>query len=221
MKKFVFGCLGVLVLAAIAGGVAAYFVFQRAKTTLLTYSASVTQLQEIPRIEAQVRNKAEFTAPATGELTEDQVARLVAVQQTIKDRLGARVKELDAKYEALSKAHGGNSSISDGLEALKDLGSLVLDAKKVQVDALNAQRFSLAEYRLDAQVGLPGRRRAALGRLRRDREEGAGRHGADQRSGHRRPRRRGAGEEQAAGGSARRGLAAERRPGVFRTVRGQ
>jgi hypothetical protein len=146
MKKFVFGCLGVLVLAAIAGGVAAYFVFQRAKTTLLTYSARVTQLQEIPRIEAQVRNKAEFTAPATGELTEDQVARLVAVQQTIKDRLGARVKELDAKYEALSKAHGGNSSISDGLEALKDLGSLVLDAKKVQVDALNAQRFSLAEY---------------------------------------------------------------------------
>ncbi len=146
MKKFVFGCLGVLVVLLIAGGVGSYFLYQKAKSTIVTYSTSLTQLQEIPRIEAQVQNKVSFAAPLGGELTEDQVTRLLAVQQHVKDRLGARVKQLDAKYEALNKAHGGNSSISDGLEALKDLGSLVLDAKKVQVEALNAQRFSLAEY---------------------------------------------------------------------------
>ena len=146
MKKVVFGCLGVLVVLLIAGGVGSYFLYQKAKSTLVTYSTSLTQLKEIPKVEAQVQNKVAFVAPLGGELTADQVTRLLAVQQHVKDRLGTRVKELDAKYQALNKAHGGNSSISDGLEALKDLGSLVLDAKKVQVEALNAQRFSLAEY---------------------------------------------------------------------------
>lgn len=146
MKKLVLGCLGVLVVLLIAGGVGSYFVFQKAKSTLSTYSTSITQLQEIPKVEAQVTNKSTFEPPASGELTESQVTRLVAVQQAIKDRLGARAKDLDAKYTALEKSNGGKASFSDAMEALKDLGSLVLDAKKVQVEALNAQHFSLAEY---------------------------------------------------------------------------
>jgi len=146
MKKLVLGCLGVLVVLLIAGGVGSYFVYQKAKSTLSTYSTSITQLQEIPKVEAQVANKSAFEPPSSGELSADQVTRLVAVQQTIKDRLGASAKQLDAKYSALEKANGGKASFSDAMGALKDLGSLVLEAKKVQVEALNAQHFSLAEY---------------------------------------------------------------------------
>jgi hypothetical protein len=141
MKKWVLGCLGVLVIGAVLVGIAGYWAYNKTRGMV----ASFTQLQEIPKIEAQVQNKAAFVAPETGELTEDQVARYMAVQKAIRDRLGARVKELDTKYDALSKNSGGGS-IGDGLGALKDLGSLVVEAKKVQVEALNAQRFSLAEY---------------------------------------------------------------------------
>jgi hypothetical protein len=141
MKKVAIGCLIVLVLLAVTGGIGACWLYNKGKGMV----ASLSQLQEIPKIEAQVQNKAAFAAPETGELTDDQVARYIAVQKTIKDRLGARVKDLDAKYKALNSKNGGGS-FSDGIDALKDLGGLVLEAKKVQVDALNAQHFSLAEY---------------------------------------------------------------------------
>ena len=142
MKKFALGCLGVLVLLAIAGGVAGYYAYNKAKS----YVSSFAQLAEVPKIEAQVKNKAAFTAPENGVLTEASVTRFVAVQKTLKDRLGARVKSLDAKYETLNRSNGGNTSFSDGLSALKDLGSLILDAKKLQVEALDQQGFTLAEY---------------------------------------------------------------------------
>lgn len=141
MKKLAIGCAVVLVVFAVIGGVGAYWMYNKAKGMV----TSLTQLQEIPKIEAQVQNRSEFTAPAGGELTEDQVTRYIAVQKTIKDRLGSQVRDLDAKYKTLS-AKGHNGSFSDGIEALKDLGALVVAAKKVQVDALNAQHFSLAEY---------------------------------------------------------------------------
>jgi hypothetical protein len=70
----------------------------------------------------------------------------MSVQRTVRERLGARMKALDTKYDALSERNGGQASISDGLDALKDLGGLIVEAKKIQVEALNAQGFSLAEY---------------------------------------------------------------------------
>lgn len=141
MKKVAIGCLVVLVLGAVFVGIGGYWAYNKTKGMV----ASFSQLQEIPKIEAQVQNKAAFTAPGNGELTEDQVTRFIAVQKAIRDRLGARVKELDAKYDALNKNRGG-ASIGEGLGALKDLGSLIVEAKKVQVEALNAQNFSLSEY---------------------------------------------------------------------------
>ena len=93
-----------------------------------------------------MKNKAAFTPPGNGELTAAAVTRFVAVQKTIKDRLGARVKSLDAKYETLDTSNGGHTSFSDGLSALKDLGSLIVEAKELQVEALDQQGFSLADY---------------------------------------------------------------------------
>jgi len=143
MKKFVLGCLGVLVLLTIAGGIAGYmFIYRPAKA----FVSSFAQMAEIPKIESQVKNKASFTPPGNGELTAAAVTRFVAVQKTLKDRLGARVTSLDAKYEALNKSKNGNTSLADGLSALRDLGSLIVDAKRLQVEALDQQGFSVAEY---------------------------------------------------------------------------
>jgi len=157
MKKVILGCLGVLVLATIGAGIAGYvFVYKPAKS----YVASFTQLQEFPRLNAEIRNKTSFTPPASGELTADLVGRYVKAQASIEGRLGARLKELDAKYKALEQANHGKPGFTDGLTALKDLGALLMDAKRAQVAALNDERFSLEEYewvreRVYAAAGIP------------------------------------------------------------------
>lgn len=157
MKKVVLGCLGVLVLATIAGGIAGYvFIYRPAKS----YVTSFTQLQDFPKLNAEIRNQASFTPPESGELTGDLVDRYLKAQAGIQAALGPRITELDAKYKALETAHEGQSSFSDGLTALKDLGTLLMDAKRAQVSALNAERFSLDEYqwvrgRVYAAAGIP------------------------------------------------------------------
>ena len=157
MKKIILGCLGVIVLATIGAGIAGYvFVYRPAKA----YVASFTQLQEFPKLNADIHNRAAFTPPDSGELTADLVARYVKAQVAIEGRLGPRLQELDAKYKALEKANHGKPGFSDGLTAIKDLGSLLMDAKRAQVAALNDEHFSLEEYQwvreqVYAAAGLP------------------------------------------------------------------
>jgi len=143
MRKVVFGCLGVLVIAAIVSGLAGYhFAYPPARALL----AGVDHLQAFPKLNAQVRNQRSFSPPRDGVLTEAMVTRYIEAQQKLHDSMGTRLRELDAKYDALSKANGGHPSLREGLSALQDLGGLLLDAKRAQVDALNGVDFSLAEY---------------------------------------------------------------------------
>jgi hypothetical protein len=89
------------------------------------------------------------TPPDTGELTEDQVARFVKVQESMESRLGARNAELKAEYDQLERQQKDETrqpSFTEALGALKDLTGIIVDAKKAQVDALNANSFSLDEY---------------------------------------------------------------------------
>jgi hypothetical protein len=144
MKKFALGCLGVLVILAIVGGALGYYyIILPAKS----YVSSFAQLKEFPRLNADVRNKAAFAPPASGELTPEVVDRFLKTQQAFRDRMGERVRELDAKYKALDQARGDKQpSMSDVLGALKDFGELLHEAKRAQVQALNQEGFSLAEY---------------------------------------------------------------------------
>ena len=143
MKKLLFGCLGILVIGAIVSGVAGYyFVYRPAKN----FVAGLTQLQELPKLNARVRNTRPFTAPPDGVLTEAMGQRYVEAQRAFHDAMGARLRELDAKYEVLNREDARETSLSDGMAALRDLGGIILDAKRVQVDVLNANGFSLPEY---------------------------------------------------------------------------
>lgn len=143
MKKLAIGCAGIIVLLTIVGaGLAYWFVYRPAKS----YVSSMAQLQEIPKLHQQVRNKASFTPPADGELTQALLRRYIDAQDALHQRLGARLDELDRKYKALEEANGGNPSLGEAMAALRDLGDLILEAKRAQVDALNQHDFSLAEY---------------------------------------------------------------------------
>jgi hypothetical protein len=146
MKKALLGCAVVAVLLAVVGGTLGYFyVYRPAKQ----YVASFSQLQEVPKLNARIRNKAAFIPPQGGELTEAMVDRFIKTQDALRARMGTRLEELDAKYKAFDKARGEGTnqpSVAEAFEALKDLGGLIVDAKRAQVEALNQNGFSLAEY---------------------------------------------------------------------------
>lgn len=160
MKKLAIGCGIVAVVLLIGAAVATYVVVNKVRDTV----AEFTSLGEIPAIERRVTNQAVYTPPETGELTGAQVTRFVQVQQQVRSVLGARFDEFNTKYAALSKRmnrdEGTALDAPAVINAYRDLARTYVDAKKAQVDALNAAGFSLDEYRwvrgqAYAAIGMP------------------------------------------------------------------
>lgn len=146
MKKLFIGCGLALVIFGVTASVAAYyFVYRPARA----FVSSMTDLGNMPELETALINKASFTPPAGSSLTEPQVRRFMAVQQTVKTQMGSRFSQLDAKYKAIDEqSRGGQRSLRIGemVGAYQDLFGLIGDARRAQVDALNAQNFSKDEY---------------------------------------------------------------------------
>jgi hypothetical protein len=144
MKKLAIGCLIVLVFAGVVVAGVSYYAYRQARAMF----AQFAELGQVPEIEQSVRNKGAFVAPASDELTPNQVERLVKVQSRVRQRLGERFGEFQRKYKAL--ADKDNATIADApalLAAYRDVAAGWLDAKRSQVDALNETGLSLQEYR--------------------------------------------------------------------------
>ena len=143
MKKLVVGCGLALVVCAIAASAGFYFfVYKPARS----FVASMSQLGEVAELDAKVANTAPFTTPPDGTLTEAQVRRFVAVQESLHARMGTRATELQAKYKAIEARKDEGVALTDVVGAYRDLFGVIAEAKHAQVDALNAQTFSLDEY---------------------------------------------------------------------------
>jgi len=160
MKKLAIGCGVVAVVLLVCAAVATYFVVNKVQSTVAEFAA----LGEVPGIERGVRNTATFTPPGSGELTDAQVARYVTVQQQMRTLLGSRFEEFRVKYAELSKRmdkdQGTVFDAPSVIGAYKDLARTYVEAKKAQVEALNASNFSLSEYRWVRQqayaaIGMP------------------------------------------------------------------
>ena len=151
MKKWLGGCLiaGVLVLV-VGGGLTYWFVVRPLWNAGAELVGSATQWARLAELDTQVRNTEAFQAPADERLSAAQVQRFVQVQQHVADALGEDWKALEQKYEALQqtlKASGREPSLQELFGAYNDLSGVLLTAKQAQVQALNAQGLSLAEYR--------------------------------------------------------------------------
>jgi hypothetical protein len=150
MKKFAIGCAIVLVVLLVVGGVGGYFLYQKFVAPVVgPMTAFVTNAQKMADIEKDIRNKSSFTAPANGELTEEMVTRFVKVQSHIQSKLGTRMEELKATYDKLDKTLSNEqrkASFTEAIGALRDLTTLLVDAKKAQVEGLNDAGFSVKEY---------------------------------------------------------------------------
>jgi hypothetical protein len=144
MKKLAIGCgVVVLVLGIIAAG-AVYYAYRKVSSTV----AQFAELGQVPEIERGIRNRVSYSPPASGELTDGQIEGLLRVQKQLRERIGARLMEFEAKYKTL--ADKKEATVVDTptiIAAYRDLAATWLDAKRSQVEALNSAGLSLQEYR--------------------------------------------------------------------------
>ena len=147
MKKVAIGCDIVLVVALIGGTVGMYVVYNKARAAF----AGFTELGKVPDLERQVRNRSAFVPPSSGELTAGQMATYVAVREQVRQKMGDRFKQIDAKYNSLMQRVDRDQHTALDLPQLigayQELAGLYLLGKQAQVDALNAKNLSLGEDR--------------------------------------------------------------------------
>ena len=151
MKKVLGGCLLVALLALLVGGAATWWLLLRpAWNAGSQFIGATAQLAELAQLDARVSNRTTFAPPADGRIPAAGLTRFLAVQQTVKDRVGPALATLDARLRAMPSGIPGSAKAPELAQVLGtygDIFGLVREAKLAQVDALNAQNLSLAEYR--------------------------------------------------------------------------
>lgn len=151
MKKVLGGCLIVgLLLLAVGGGATWWFVLRPAWNAGSSFINAATQVAELGKMDGQVRKRGDFSPPADGRISDRDLARFIAVQQVIRDGVGTDLGAIEARYKQIAadaKADGKTLGPTDILNAYGEIFGLVRSAKQAQIEGLNQQGFSLAEYR--------------------------------------------------------------------------
>jgi hypothetical protein len=144
------GCGGVLLFLGIAGVAAFQFVIKPAQRL-------VNDLRKATQFDAQVQKQAPYTPPVGG-LSQAQVKRLLTVQRQVTSALGERFSKVERRFSELTQKASGQDQIDyrQMLDLFRDSGALIVEAKQLQVRALNAQGFSLEEYRWVRQQAYSG-----------------------------------------------------------------
>ena len=144
MKKLAIGCGLVLLLTGIAAAGAAYYLYRQVSSTIAQFSG----FSDLPELEDGVRNKAPYTPPASEEVSDSQIEKLAQVQTTVRQRLGQKITEFEGKYKVLlDKQKATVVDVPAVIAAYGDLAATWMDAKRSQIEALNAAGLSLEEYR--------------------------------------------------------------------------
>jgi hypothetical protein len=172
MKKgLLIGCSALLLLVVIGGAFAWFKVLAPMMRAGSEIVSVVRQVEQFERLNRDVRNQRPYSAPADGVLSPAQVDAVLGVQRHIKQGMAERFKELEERYQRLEadlKASGRQPGIEDLARAYGDLFGLIIDAKRLQVEALNRQGVSLAEYQWARAVTLQAAGISASGVLQLD-----------------------------------------------------
>ncbi len=145
MKKLAVGCAVVAGLAIVVVGIGLYFLYGTARQ----YYEGYAELAEIPAMNEQIHDQSDYRPPVDQRMTASQVERYVDVQRAMADTLGNRFEELDEKYERLARSieeEERDPNIGEVMALWVDVMSLLTDAKRAQVEALNEKDLSLSEY---------------------------------------------------------------------------
>ena len=143
MKKFAIGCGIVLLLVCVGAAGAAYYLYNRVASTLTQFA----EIGKVPELERSVRNKSAFVPPASEELTDRQIEKLLKIQADVRSRIGERMAAFETKYKSLAEKEKATVTDVPALLGLPRPGGDV-DGREAQPDqALNAADLSLEEYR--------------------------------------------------------------------------
>jgi hypothetical protein len=144
LRNVLLGCLAVFVLVLGIGGFLAYrFVYQPVRGAI----ESGLQLENLTKLNDEIRNRAAFTAPESNILTQEQVDRFMQVQQGMRESLQGTFNQLEQKYQDLeAQTENQALNIRQIFSGYADLFRLIVEAKRVQVQQLNEYNFSLEEY---------------------------------------------------------------------------
>ena len=142
--RWLFGCLGVVMLLLIVGGIAGWWFVLRPFQQM---AAAVQEVATIQQLDQRITNVDPYTPPEDGELSEAQLERYVAVLRSVRDDLDVRLGELEQRYEDVGGRQPQLTDVPRLAGAYADLMRLMVRAKEAQVAALNEQGFSLDEYR--------------------------------------------------------------------------
>lgn len=148
MKKILAGCLIVAVIAMVGLGVAMFYAYRMARPMIDSAATYMAAADEVARLGERVANKSDYTPPASGELTAAQVDRFMAVQARVSDDLKDRWKEVESRSAEFRKRSQERKDVTltDLRDMLSSIGSIWIDGRREQVNALNVQKFSDDEY---------------------------------------------------------------------------
>lgn len=149
MKKVLGGCLIVAVIAMIGLGVAGYYAYRAAKPMIDSAGDYMARAREMVSIGDRITNKAPFAPPVNGELSSSQVDRFIAVQGRVRSDMGERWDEIETKSAEIQRRTEKNKtdlSLTEVASVFSDLANIYIEARKVQVNALNVHKFSDQEY---------------------------------------------------------------------------
>jgi hypothetical protein len=147
--------VGALLLVVIAAGTVFYVKVYRPIGSPLMAMAGGRTLED-----RRLRNHATFLPPLSAELSADQITRFVAVEEKVERRLADGIAILERNRADLERASATQAlSTPAVLRAFGDIKGIYLDAKVVQIDAMNRANFSKAEFewvrkRLYSDAGL-------------------------------------------------------------------
>ena len=152
-RSLVIGCLVAVLLAGVAVAVGLYFVwnsdtvqggldFARGGADVI---ANVKKLEEVSDLDRQIESDPGFTPPEDRELTAQQVDRYMAVMEAVRGTTEGRLQAAGERFENLAGPER-DASPAQVADSLGELAEIVLEAKRVQVAALDEQGFSREEY---------------------------------------------------------------------------
>lgn len=147
MRMLLSGCLAVVVLAVLVIGGALYFGYRAMGPMYDAANGLVEQARAMAESTRAIDDTTAYEPPVDGRLTAEQVTRLLAVHTRVREAMGPRWTEARGRFAALPPEGGGAPSLAALAQALSELGTLPVEARRAHVAALNAEGFSAAEYR--------------------------------------------------------------------------
>lgn len=138
------GCLiTMLIIVLVVGGLGYFFVYKPVSQVAKGFS----NLEAFTTLDQNVRVTTPYTPPASGDLTTDQVNRYMGVIEAVQTEAMARIQALEGTF---GNVDFDNLSPMEAYRTVMGAYREILDhaigVKEQQVQALNQNGFSLAEY---------------------------------------------------------------------------